>query len=544
MMTRKQHLFITVLASAVFVLVLMVSSKFYFRLDFTSGRTFTLSEISKNLYQKLDDMVQITYFVSDRLVSSHPLPAEITGFLNEYTVYSHGRIRFTARDPVKSNLADEMESLGIYPQTIRIIENNQAVTTDVYTGITIEYRDRIEVLPLVFSMDTLEYDITSKILNLVQGRDKELGVIVGDSSKQWNVDYVLLDSELKRAGYTVRLFLPGEEIPARLPALFVLGGAEDLDEWDLYRINWYIQNGGNVLFAQDGLFLDLQNNLAIRQINDMGLLAMISSCGAAILPAMVVDRSSLQISFQGSGGSQDIRTIPYPLWISVTGQNMNRSSPLTGGLSGLCLYWASPVELAPPPGVNAQILFTSSAESWTILKDFTADPLVYQNLDAFLEQQGTGTVNGARILGAALSGVFPDFFAGLPKPQREGSQSGLPDTPAVGSVSRIIVTGDSNFASSMMEAGSGQAANLGFLIRAADWLCNDELAIGLRREQQPGLDRITDAGKKKSAMDFSVRLNVIAVPVLIVLAGFIIIQRRKKLTGAPDSVQGSKSDDI
>jgi Fic family protein len=52
------------------------------------------------------------------------------------------------------------------------------------------------------------------------------------------------------------MFFPGDEIPDSLPVLFVLGGVEDLTDWDLYRIDRYIQHGGKTLFAVKGVYVD------------------------------------------------------------------------------------------------------------------------------------------------------------------------------------------------------------------------------------------------------------------------------------------------
>ena len=512
---------ITLLSITVFLLVFALSSRLYFRLDLTADRKYSLSMTSKNLYREISDIVRITYFVSDRLVASHPLPNEITGLLREYAAYSRGKIQFAVKDPVKSGLTAEMDYLGIYPQIIRVIENNEILTTDVYTGIVIEYLERTETIPLVFSRETLEYDITSRILLAVQGRVKELGIIIGDSTKQWNTDYSLLFFELGRWGFRTRILIPGEEIPSNLPALFVLGGSEDLDAWALYRIDHYIQTGGNVLFAQKGLYTDTRSSLETGYLLDQGLLAMIASYGAAVLPALVLDRASLQIGIQGAN------SVSYPLWISVQDENMNRQSPVMRNQNSLCLYWASPLELAPPPSVTAEILFTSTADAWLEIRDFTLDPG-----NVFFMEQDADLTMGRKILGACLYGTFPCFFAGMPKPQREGSLAELPDMPVSAGQSRLIVVGDSDFAGSMMEAGGGEEGNLGFLLKAADWLSGDETGIGLYRGETGRLDRIADPVRRKAAMDFSKNFNVFAIPGFIILAGLLITVKRKRTAGS------------
>jgi ABC-type uncharacterized transport system involved in gliding motility auxiliary subunit len=524
-MTKKQNRIITILALIVFVLAFLLSSRLYFRLDLTHNKAYTLSPQSKNLFLELDDILRITYYVSDMLASARPEPEEISGFLGEYAANSRGRIQYVREDPAKSDMLREMDFLGIIAQDFQIVDRNEIRSAPVYSGVVIEYLDRAEVMPFVFSLSTLEYDISSRILLLARGKSRELGVIIGDSSKYWNVDYALLEAGLTQAGYRVMNIVPGEEIPDSLPVLFVLGGADELDDWALYRIDRYIQLGGRVLFALDYLKINPQLGLVLQPVVDQGLLALVSVYGAEVLPAMVMDRSSLSISFQLRGNTGEIRTDPYPQWIVVPEQNGNPSHPITSRFNGLYLYWASPVEIDPPFGVMGEPLFISSPEAWLQTRNFTANPednLFSENIE--VDTQGT------RILGAALSGIFPGVFRYFQKPYREGYGTELPDLPSVSSPSRIIVIGDADFASSLMEIGQAEARNLDFLLKAADWLNNDEDIISLRRGEQGRLDRITHVKKRLDAMNLSRNINIFVVPVLVLIVGIAVILYRKKTT--------------
>jgi ABC-type uncharacterized transport system involved in gliding motility auxiliary subunit len=153
---------------------------------------------------------------------------------------------------------------------------------------------------------------------------------------------------------------------------------------------------------------------------------------------------------------------------------------------------------------------------------------------------------GTKIFGAALSGVFPSFFSGVVKPTREGSDEVLPDMPAQAAASRIIVVGDSDFATSIINV-SGARYNLDFLLRAADWLASDDDIIGIRnRQQQTGrLDKIIDPELRALAMRFSQVVNVGFMPLLVIAAGLILAWRRRTLSlNAPAKPVKESSDDL
>ncbi|MDR1836746.1 MAG: GldG family protein [Treponema sp.] len=525
-MNKRQTTIITALTVAAAILGLMTSGRYWFRLDLTKNKAYTISEVSRNLYREIPDPVNITYFLSDKLKTIVPAPGEIEDTLREYAEYSRGKIILTVRDPVKADLSALAEELGLQPRQIQTVEQDQASFTTVYSGIVIEYLDKIEVLPWIISTETLEYDLTTRIRSMIRDTERSLGVIVGDSFRYWSEDFQYLNIFLQSAGFKIRLMYPGDEISDNLPALFVLGGVEDLDDWALYRIDRYIQLGGKALFAVNGIYVDVKGTLEARRQEDLGLLDMIASYGVTVRPELALDRSALEMvytSMTPSGGTQ-YRIVRYPLWIAVTYDNGNTQHPVSTGFAGLDLFWASPLELHPLPLVEAVPLFTSSPEAWSMRQAFYTSPEILYMLEAEAPE-----TRGTKILGASLSGLFPSFYRDAPKPVREGSEAELPDMPAQASPSRIIVIGDTDFATNIIDATQA-IQNMDFLLRIADWLVNDDDVIGIRsREPQAGrFDKILDPSRRAAAMRFSQILNVALVPLFVIAAGFYLASRRRK----------------
>ncbi|MDR0524458.1 MAG: GldG family protein, partial [Spirochaetaceae bacterium] len=482
-MTKKQLSVITALTVTALILGLLISRRLWFKLDLTRNQGYTISKVSRQLHTEIPDQVQITYYLSDKLSAMYPQPGEVLDLLREYAGYSRGKIRVTVRDPVKAGLADAAERLGIQPNQINTMEEDQNSRITVYTGIAIEYLDAAEVLPVVFSIDTLEYDLTSRIRALVRGTKREIGVILGNAAQRWEEDYRSFQQFFRQSGYEIRLIPAGAEIPDALPSLFVLGGTEDFDEWDLYRIDRYIRGGGKALFAVDAVTHDVQTGDPPRIMPDKGLLAMLAGYGAAVQPSLVLDRTALTLSYQRPTeyGISFVEQVKYPLWVSILPNSGNKDNPLTANFNGLDMFWASPIELSPPESVSAQPLFTSTKEAWLMTKDFSID---YRGAAYLFEREAEET-KGVKVLGAALSGAFPSYFAGLPKPVREGSEETLPDQPAEARDSRVIVIGSTEIASHSYEYTSS-IRDLDFLAAAADWLSNDDDIVAIRNRQGLG----------------------------------------------------------
>jgi ABC-type uncharacterized transport system involved in gliding motility auxiliary subunit len=498
-MTRKQSRVLALLTLSVFFFAMLLSGRLALRFDITGNRANTISAVSRKLHEEISGEVRITYYVSDRLRAASPVPGEIEGLLREYAAWSRGKIVLVFRDPAKAHLEERVEEMGILPGQIDTIERDRTVFATVYTGIVIEYLDRIEVIPVVSSPDTLEYDLTSRIRSLIRDRERSIGVIVGDRERSWSGHYGFAGEALLRSGRRVRELRSGEEIPQTLSALLVLGGAGDLDELALYRIDSFIRGGGNVLFALEGVSVD-SRTLEAKRVNDRGLLAMTFSYGVTVREELILDRPSG-------------RTLSYPHWIGIQASGGNPEHPVISHFEGVDMFWPSPLEINAPEGVEAVPLFTTTDGAWIMDGDFITIPE-----DPRLS--GEGAPKGKRIMAAALSGTFPSWFAGM---------TGETETVA-GASSRIIVTGDADMFSFLMQYSDSMERNLDFLIRAADWLGNDDDIIGIRKGRSGSgrLDRIADPQKAAAAMRFVRILNLILVPLGVVAAGLLFVSRRRR----------------
>ncbi|MDR1506611.1 MAG: GldG family protein [Treponema sp.] len=523
-MTRKQQgVIVTVLSVGIMILLLLVSGRIWRRLDISSGRASTLSPVSRNLYREITETVRITYYCSGKLQSIDPAPGEISDLLKEYAARSRGKILVTFRDP-SGGFSRDAERFGLMPQSLPNVGSDELSLTTVYSGIVIEYLNRAEVVPWIFGIDTLEYDITSRIRSLAAGNSRELGILAPDPRKDLSEYYGPLNQILSQSGFSVLPLYPGDEIPDTLPALFVLGGVETLDRYSLYHIDRYIQLGGRVLFSVESVDVDFAYNWDARLMQDRGLLSMISFYGATVGQSVVMDPASLELSYRDSSGRPVMQR--YPFWVAVQEENGNRDSIVTSGFGGADLFWASPLTFTLPESgaVTGEVLFSSSPQAFLMTKDFLVRP---DSGYAFAAEE-TET-KGGKILAVSLAGIFPGWFSGLEKPDEEGRPP-LPDMPSRPKESRIIVVGDSDAAGIITQYTYSQSMrNFEFMRKAADWLRNDDDVVGIRNRQSGAgrLDRIADPAERLGTMRFARILNVVFIPLGIIIFGILRAFKRR-----------------
>jgi gliding-associated putative ABC transporter substrate-binding component GldG len=511
---------------AVIALTFLVSRRLWFRLDLTKGKTYTISAVSRGLHNEITDKVRITYFLSDKLKARYPMSGEIEDLLNEYAGFSKGKIQFSVRDPAKAKLAEVVEQLGVIPQQMQTVEQDQASLMTVYSGIVIEYLDDVQVLPWVFSLETLEYDLTSRIRSMVRGSSRLLGVLYSGDPRSFSDNYRYLMNSFVQAGYQVRIISPEEEIPETVTVIFALDGVESFDETTLYRLDSFIQNGGKVFFTVKGIHINIESDLNARPVYDRGLLEMLSSYGVTVLPEIVMDTTALIMQYQTRAPSGAVmrRISMYPQWIRVSGENGNPMHPVSAKFSGLDMYWASPIELHEAEGVETVPLFTTTDKAWSMREPFYTSPEM-----PMVFTKDADSTTGAKILGVSLTGLFPSWFANTnrQKPEREDGPE-LPDMPAEAKPSRLIIVSDTDFATALMTVTDAQS-NVDFLIQAADWLSNDDDIIGIRsRESRSNrLDKIIDPVKRTASMRFAQIVNVFLIPLLVIIAGLLLAWRRR-----------------
>jgi ABC-type uncharacterized transport system involved in gliding motility auxiliary subunit len=252
-----------------------------------------------------------------------------------------------------------------------------------------------------------------------------------------------------------------------------------------------------------------------------------------------MDRTALTMQYQTptqSGGRQ-IRITRYPQWFRVLSENGNPAHPVSAKFNGLDVYWASPLELREVEGVEAVQLFTTTNEAWSMREPFYTSPET-----PMVFSRDAGATTGVKILGASLTGIFPSWFTGRPKPQQEDG-SELPDMPVQAKPSRLIITGDTDFATSFINVTDAQS-NIDFLIQAVDWLSNDDDIIGIRSRESGSkrLDRIIDPEERAAAMRFTQLVNVFLIPLLVIIAGLLLAWRRRAKALPAKALKGERKE--
>ncbi len=515
------------LTAAVIVAALLVVGRFAFRLDLSSDHSQSLSKVSRQLWKEIPEHLHITYYISPTLSARHPGPRTIEDMLGEFEAYSHGRIDVSVEDP--TSRAGAVEGLGVQGRQMQIVDQNEQRVAVVYSGIVVQYLDRTEVIPFVLDASTLEYDLVKAIRRAVKNEPQKLEILIGDGDKSLSSDYKTLNDELTRSGWQVAELNRGDPVPPDTKVLLVVGN-NDLDDYDVYRIDEYLERGGSVFVAAKGINVDARQNLTAGPVAKDALLRALGAWGVEVQRSLLLDTSALTVPFQqmASNGAQIIRYTPYPHFVVTRPEYASKVNPVTARLAGLDLFWPSPISLKPIPGVKEEPLVKSTPKAWLQTGNFAVRPEESAGFGA-----EAGKTGGQYLLAASLTGVFPSAFFGQAKlPERKGAPPLAPEQgPA--SPGRLFVVGSADFATDLMNMTNSQF-NASFIASAADWLASgDELAaIRSRGARDPRLSKVQDPVAKNSLILLAYAVNLVLVPGAVALVGLMRRRRRRILSRA------------
>jgi len=486
----------------ILAVVNFLSAHRFFRVDLTEGKIYTLSPSSKRIVSSLEDLLHIEVYFSEKLPPHlMTLRNEIEDLLDEYRAYSGGNVRVTFTDPAENpDVEGKVRRLGIPLVQMNIIEKDQAQLINGYLGLGLFYLDKADAIPVVQNTANLEYDLTTKIIKIASTETKTVGIL-----GEWD-EISAIREELEKQ-YEVLQVDTSRAIPEKMTSL-VVADPEVLSQRERYEIDQFIMRGGKTIFLINGVEIGqgLNAQATPRVVDEL-----LEKYGVKVNRDLVLD-----VSNETAGFSQGFMTffIPYPFWVKVRKENLNRENPVVSPLESMVLPWTSSLEVTADTasGVEATILATSSERSWTQSGVFMITP--QQTIAPSKDTQKKHP------LAVLLSGTFKSAITDTTPPD--------PNRVMESPETRMIIVGNSR----IIEDNHLQRfpENGVFFLNAVDWLTLGEDLISIR--SRGATDRPLKQLSERQKTTVKI-FNTYGIGVLIALFGlgrFFLRHREKKFT--------------
>ena len=464
--------FIVILA-IIFVLN-NISYRLFFRFDLTEGNIYSLSPVSKKLVRNLNDNLIIKSYITQNLPAPYNFRAKyLDDMLSEYRIFSHGKVRYYRIHPKGTEGQKEAVQAGIYPLAFNEIKSDEYGIKQGFIGLTLQYGDKREVIPVVNDISSIERDVTVRLRKLTGVQKKKIAVI-------GNVTIPPKLAELVRDQYTfTKVDLSNEDIPSDCNSMVVIAPRKRFSATEISKIGDFIKQGHTAGFFLDRYIVNLQKFFV--QQNDDNLDSLLNTFNISIKKGLVYDLQCQTVALQSRKGQMQMTNfIPYPFFPKVT--HFDKNCPITKDLESVTFPFVSPVLGGTPVAL-------SSKNSVLLDKIFLVSPLMKFPVRDTSYQRGP-----------------------LPVAATVISDKG-----------RIFVCGTGNF----LDRNFANLTGYTFFLNVCDWLLEDEDLIAIRSKAV--IDRpLKHVG---TATHILIKyINMFFPSVILIIFGLIRWRRRKRLT--------------
>ncbi|MDH5525977.1 MAG: GldG family protein [Nitrospirota bacterium] len=506
---------VVLVTGAILLVVNLLASGWFLRLDLTEDKEFTTSSSTRQLLEEMDDNLLVRgYFTRDLPPPYNRLQERVQDLLQEYRSLSDGKVNYEFVDPAEMGESAESQMMlqGIPQVQVTDVSSDQVQVKAGFMGIAVLFEDRREVIPVVQGTQGLEFLLTGKIRKLTGSGRGRIGMLTGFGAFDPDESLGRIADVVREQYDLVGIDLAGGGIPSDVAAVLVGAPKEPLSDQALAELDRYLGSGGSVGVFASRADVNLQNQFS-QPIEDP-FRGTLSSWGLALGDALVVDGKNMRITVAQRRGIFTMQNmVDYP-FIPVVG-DLDPNHPVVGGLEGIFLPFVSTVRSHDVEGVTHSVLARTSRNSWQLSPPYNVDP--FQRMDALIVPGRA--IRGPHPVVVAAEGVFPSHWAGRVVTGADGSETTI--EPPLAAPGRLLVVGSGML---LDEQYLMNGENMPFLMNAIDWLAGDESLIALRSRgvtERP-LREISDG--TRALVKFC---NMLLGPLLLVAVGLIFWRSRR-----------------
>ncbi len=571
---KRANLIGLILGIAIVVVVNIISSFVFTRLDLTAEKRYSLAPATKKLLKKLDDVVFFkVYLTGDLPPGFLRLSNETREMLDEFRAYSDFvQYEFVnpSENPSSKDRNDAYRLLaerGLQPTDLRVNKDGESSQIIIFPGAMVSYHGKELPVQLLMaqlqenpdkvlnnSIQSLEYNLASAIKNLTTPIKPRIAIIDGQGeldnmetydlqvslSDFYNVDRVVLNKKITSLAIRIKADSTRDVLINKYRAIIIARPTKPFDERDKFLIDQFIMRGGKVLWLIDPVFASMDSlqkyNSTMGIPNDINLEDMLFNYGIRTNVNLVQDLNSLPIPVKtGQIGNQP--QFEYFKWVFFPILTPSVNHPVVNGLNAIKTEFLSTIDTVAVEGVKATILLETSPYARTI----TAPALI--DLEILKKQPNERMFNqGPLPVGVLLEGEFPSsFLFRIPPELAESKSLGF---KSKSKKTKMIIIADGDLVKNQFHFSQSYVLPLGFdqytrqtfgnkdlALNAVNFLCDDSGLISVRSRELKL--RMLDTAKVAKQRLFWQLINIL-VPVLLIMGvGFVKYWLRKRTYARP-----------
>jgi ABC-2 type transport system permease protein len=549
-----------------------IASTLHQRFDLTKEKRYTLSKTTKQLLRGLNGPVKV-----EVLVEGSELPAEVKRlqnavreFLANCKEYSKGQLSVVFRNPYEGLGGDSLQVLmedslfqkyGLFPSTIDAPEKvgDKIAISKVIHGAILSYGDTamgVNLLQGVKGYGTekeqraalyndieasLEYKFANAIQKITAVQRPSVGYVLGNGeSWGYNVDDAVRTLLANYNLDTVNI-KTDPYIPAEFDALVIMKPTIPFTDNDKLKIDQYVMNGGKVFWMIDNMYAEFdslyQSGGFTAFDRGLNLDDLLFKYGVRINQNLLQDMQCDKLPQMSSNpGNKEQRLVDWPFFPILNGVN----HPVSKNLDGVRAMFPNTIDTVKAAGIRKTILLTSSKNA----RVKTVPAIVDFEFMEIAPDSKQFTLNDipAAVL---LEGKFSSFYANTVSQEQIDTLAAynVPFKRIAEKESKMIVVADGDVAMNQFSQMNGPLpmgtnlftkytfANKDFFINSLEYLVNPSNILETRAKEFTL--RLLDPKKVESGKTTWQLINIALPVLLVILAGFVYQQlRKRKYAGA------------
>ncbi|MCH8317049.1 MAG: GldG family protein, partial [Bacteroidetes bacterium] len=289
-MKRTEILTKLAIIIGIIFIINFISSKLFFRLDFTADKRYTLSKVTKDILQGLNDVVTVkAYYSEDLPTQLSQTRKDFREQLIEYEHLSKGKVVYEFINPNENEQAEmQAQQAGIGPIIVNVTKRDKVEQMRAYMGAMIQMGERKEIIPVIQPGFAMEYALTTAIKKLSILQKPKVAFLQGhgEPSKNSSLQVVEQLSVL----YDVEDYAINDtlDIPTEYKAIAIINPTDTFPPDHLNKLDKYMSSGGGLYIALSRVKGDLNTSM-LRKGDSLGLENWLSKKGVTIEEDFLTD---------------------------------------------------------------------------------------------------------------------------------------------------------------------------------------------------------------------------------------------------------------
>lgn len=561
MSSKKRNIKVQALTEMGLMLVLLILanlifSAFFYRMDLTKEKRYSLSEASKNLAGKLDDVLYVKVYLRGEFPAGFKRLSQSTReMLDEFAAYAGGNLQYEFVDPFaegdarkQGDVVKELVSKGLQPTNVQIKKDDEMAQKIIVPGALFYYKGK--ELPVNFlkgqfgaapeevinsSIELIEYEIANLLRKVTETKRKSIA-FVDDHGElgRWEV----ADAQAELEQYYEVKRIPLSSIPPlelnNYSGLVIAKPTLPFSDFDKFKLDQYVMNGGKILWLLETQVADMDSlqkePMFVSSSYDLNLDDILFRYGVRVNPNIVQDIQCEMIPILSAvkSGTPQQKLLP---WLFFPVVSPASDHPIVKNMDPVWFQFAASIDTTSNKDIRKSVLLRSSPYARLMGAPVRVDlnmARVRPDPDAFSR--------GSFPMAVLLEGKFKSIF------QYRFGATHDPDLPFKESIeqNKMIVISDGDVIRNQRKKSTGEIFPLGynrftnqqygnkrFILNCIDFLC-DESGILEIRGKEITLRLLNKAKIKKEKLQWQL-INTLLPLLLVVVFGIVnqAIRKRK-----------------